>query len=109
MGGGCILSAGNTGESSFKMEAKIYVGNLAKSTSQEDLNTLFAQAGQVVSVDVIKDRNSGEPKGFAFITMSAQSEADKAISLFNAYSLGDQEIKVNMAKPREQRGFDTRN
>ncbi|HZM20120.1 MAG TPA: RNA-binding protein [Anaerolineales bacterium] len=91
------------------MEAKIYVGNLAKSTSQEDLNTLFAQAGQVVSVDVIKDRNSGEPKGFAFITMSAQSEADKAISLFNAYSLGDQEIKVNMAKPREQRGFDTRN
>jgi RNA recognition motif-containing protein len=91
------------------MEAKIYVGNLAKSTSQEDLNTLFAQAGQVVSVDVIKDRNSGEPKGFAFITMSAQSEADKAISLFNAYSLGDQEIKVNMAKPREQRGVDTRN
>lgn len=109
MGGGCNLSAGNTGESSFKMEAKIYVGNLAKSTSQEDLNTLFTQAGQVVSVDVIKDRNSGEPKGFAFITMSAQSEADKAISLFNAYSLGDHELKVNMAKPREQRGFDTRN
>ena len=93
----------------FKMEAKIYVGNLTKSTSEQDLNTLFAQAGQVVSVDMIKDRNSGEPKGFAFITMSAQSEADKAISMFNAYSLGDQALKVDLAKPREQRGFDTKN
>ena len=93
----------------FKMEAKIYVGNLTKSTSEQDLNTLFTQAGQVVSVDMIKDRNSGEPKGFAFITMSAQSEADKAISMFNAYSLGDQALKVDLAKPREQRGFDTKN
>ena len=91
------------------METKLYVGNLAKSTSLEDLNTLFAQAGQVLFVDMIKDRNSGQPKGFAFITMSAQNEADKAISMFNAYSLGDQELKVNLAKPREQRGFDTKN
>jgi len=91
------------------METKLYVGNLAKSTSLEDLNTLFAQAGQVLFVDMIKDRNSGQPKGFAFITMSAQSEADKAISMFNAYSLGEQELKVNLAKPREQRGFDTKN
>ena len=51
MGGGFNLSAGNTGESSIKMEAKIYVGNLDKSTSQEDLNTLFAQAGRVTAVD----------------------------------------------------------
>jgi RNA recognition motif-containing protein len=91
------------------METKIYVGNLAKSTSLDDLNTLFAQAGQVLFVDMIKDRNSGEPKGFAFITMSAQSEADKAVSMFNAYSLGNQELKVDLAKPRVQRGFDTRN
>ena len=91
------------------METKIYVRNLAKSASLEDLNTLFAQAGQVLFLDLIKDRNSGEPKGFAFITMSAQSEADKAINMFNAYSLGDQELKVDLAKPREQRGFDTRN
>lgn len=93
----------------FNMEAKIYVGNLARSTSQADLNNLFAQAGQVVSVDVIKDRKSGESKGFAFITMSAQSEADKAISMFNAYALGDLALTVNLAKPREQRGFDTKN
>lgn len=93
----------------FIMETKIYVGNLARSTSLEDLNTLFAQAGKVLFVDLIKDRNSGEPKGFAFVTMSAQSEADKAISMFNTYSLGNQELKVVLAKPREQRGFDTRN
>ena len=91
------------------MDTKLYVGNLAKSTSLEDLNTLFAQAGQVLLVDMIKDRKSGGGKGFAFITMSAQSEADKAISMFNTYSLADQELKVNLAKPREQRGFDTRN
>jgi len=110
MGGGCIFFQPVIPEKVvFTMEAKIYVGNLAKSTSLEDLNTLFAQAGQVLFVDMIKDRNSGEPKGFAFITMSAQSEADKAISMFNAYSLGDQELKVDLAKPREQRGFDTRN
>ena len=93
----------------FNMEAKIYVGNLARATSQADLNNLFTQAGQVVSVDVIKDRKSGEPKGYAFITMSAQSEADKAISMFNAYALGDLALTVNLAKPREQRGFDAKN
>ena len=82
------------------METKIYVRNLAKSTSLKDLNTLFAQAGEVLLVDLIKDRNSGEPKGFAFITMSAQSEADKAISLFNAYSLGDHELKVDRVNPK---------
>jgi RNA recognition motif-containing protein len=91
------------------LDTKLYVGNLAKSTNLEDLNTLFAQAGQVLFVDMIKDRKSGEGKGFAFITMSARSEADKAISMFNTYSLGDQELKVNLAKPREQRGFDTGN
>ena len=91
------------------MEAKIYVGNLARSTNQADLNKLFTQAGQVVSVDVIKDRKSGEPKGYAFVTMSAQSEADKAISMFNAYSLGDLALTVNLAKTREQRGFETKN
>ena len=87
------------------MEAKVYVGNLSKSTTQEELNTLFAQAGQVTAAEVVKDRKSGESKGFAFITMSAQSEADKAISMFNAYSLSDHELKVDLSKPREQRGF----
>jgi RNA recognition motif-containing protein len=86
------------------MEAKLYVGNLSKSTTQEELNTLFAQAGQVTAAEVIKDRKSGESKGFAFITMSAQSEADKAVSMFDTYALSDHALKVSLAKPREQRG-----
>ena len=89
------------------MEAKVYVGNLSKSTTQDELNTLFAQAGEVTSAEVIKDRKSGESKGFAFITMSAQSEADKAVSLFDSYSLSDHTLKVSLARPREQRGVTT--
>ena len=87
------------------METKLFVGNLSKSTTQEELNALFAQAGDVTATEVIKDRTSGESKGFAIITMSAQSEADKAVSMFNMYSLSDHALKVSMAKPREQRGI----
>jgi RNA recognition motif-containing protein len=84
------------------MEVQLYVGNLSKSTTQDELNALFAQAGEVSAVDVIKDRRSGESKGFAFVTMSAQSEADKAISMFNAYSFGEHDLKVSMAKAKAQ-------
>ncbi len=86
------------------MDARLYVGNLSKSTTQEELNALFAEAGEVTAAEVIKDRKSGESKGFAFITMSMQSEADKAISMFNTYSLSDHDLKVSPAKPREQHG-----
>jgi RNA recognition motif-containing protein len=82
------------------MDVRLYVGNLAKSTTEEELKTLFTQAGSVASVDMVKDRNSGESKGFAFVTMGQQTEADKAISMFNAYSLADRELKVNVAKPK---------
>jgi len=88
----------------LKMEAKLYVGNLSKSTTPEELNVLFAQAGEVTAAEVIKDRKSGESKGFAFITMSAQSEADKAVSMFNAYSLTEHTLEVSLVKPRQQRG-----
>lgn len=86
------------------MEVKLYVGNLSKSTTQDELNILFTQAGEVTDAEVYKDRKSGESRGFAFITMSAQSEADKAVSMFNAYSLSDHALKVSLAKPREQHG-----
>ena len=86
------------------METKLHVGNLSKSTTQEELNVLFTQAGQVTAVEVIKKRKSGESRGFAFVTMGEQTEADQAISMFNAYSLNDHALKVSMAKPREQRG-----
>ena len=85
------------------MDVKLYVGNLAKSTTSEELKTLFTQAGAVTAVDIIKDRDSGQSKGFAFITMTAQADADKAISMFNAYSLSEHELKVNIAKPRVER------
>ncbi len=85
------------------MDVKLYVGNMNKSTTSAELNTLFAQAGTVTNVDVIKDRDSGLSKGFGFITMTAQADADKAISMFNAYSLGGNDLKVNIAKPRVER------
>jgi RNA recognition motif-containing protein len=87
----------------LKMEAKLHVGNLSKSTTQDELNALFAQAGQVTAVEVIKERRTGESKGFAFVTMSEQSEADKAVSMFNAYSLSDHALKVSPAKPPQER------
>lgn len=87
------------------IETVLYVGNLSKSTTQEDLNVLFAQAGDVMSVDVMKDRKSGESNGFAFITMSAQSEADKAISMFHAYSLDDRSLRVALVTSRKKRGL----
>jgi RNA recognition motif-containing protein len=86
------------------MEIRIYVGNLAKSTTQDEITALFAQEGEVTSVDLIKDRDSGQSKGFAFVTMTSQENADKAISKYNGYSLAGNEIKVNVAKPRVDRG-----
>ena len=85
------------------MDTRVYVGNLSKSTTQEELNTLFATAGAVTSVEVVKDRSSGESKGFAFISMGTQESADKAIGMFNAYSFAGNELKVNIAKPREEK------
>lgn len=85
------------------MEVRLYVGNLAKSTSEGELNTLFTQAGPVKSVEIVKDRSTGESKGFAFVNMNDQADADKAISMFNAYSLSERELKVNIAKPRVER------
>ncbi len=85
------------------MDTRIYVGNLAKSTTEEELKTLFVQAGAVSAVEVVKDRDTGQSKGFAFVTMTDQGEADKAIGMFNAYSLSEHELKVNIAKPKPQR------
>lgn len=86
------------------MESKIYVGNLSYSTTEDDLRTLFSEAGTVVSVALIKDRDSGQSKGFGFIEMSNQVEAEKAISMFNGRQVGDRELKVNLARPREEKG-----
>ncbi len=82
------------------MDVRLYVGNLNKSTTEDELKKLFAQAGNVSAAEIIKERGSNESKGFGFVTMTDQAEAEKAISMFNAYSLADRELKVNVAKPR---------
>jgi RNA recognition motif-containing protein len=86
------------------MESKLYVGNLSYNTTEDDLRTLFAQAGSVTSVDLIKDRMTGSSKGFAFVQMGNQSEAENAIRMFNGYKLDNRELKVNLARPREESG-----
>lgn len=85
------------------MEAKLYVGNLSKATTQDELKTLFAQAGEVTLAEVVKDRKSGESRGFAFVTMSTQSEADNAMKMFNLYPLGGHTLNVNLANSKEKR------
>jgi len=86
------------------METKIYVGNLSYNTTEDELREMFSQAGTVVSVALIKDRDSGRSKGFAFIEMSNQAEVENAIRMFNGKSCDDRELKVNMARPKDERG-----
>jgi RNA recognition motif-containing protein len=85
------------------MEVKLYVGNLSYSTTEEQLRTLFAEAGTVKTVTLIKDRDTGRSKGFAFVEFETQVEAQKAISMFNGKSMGDRDLTVNLARPREER------
>ena len=87
------------------MQTKLYVGNLSYETTEDDLRNLFAQAGTVTSVALIKDRDTGRSKGFAFVEMSAQVEAEKAIQMFNGYTMSDRQLKVNAARPKEERSF----
>jgi len=87
------------------MEATLYIGNLPRFTTGKELNTLFTQAGEVTALNIITDRLTGGSKGYAYITMSAQSEADKAVSMFNTYFLDDHQLRVMLTKRRGQRGF----
>ena len=86
------------------MDIMLYVGNLAKSTTEDELKGLFSQVGEVTSLKIMKDRNSGESKEYGFLTMSAESEADKAISRFNNYSFSEHKLKVCLTSPRARRG-----
>src|SRR5215211_6629253 len=84
------------------MTKRIYVGNLSYQTTENDLTTLFEQAGQVESVNVITDRDTGRSKGFAFVEMSNE-DADKAITQFNGAEVNGRALTVNEARPREER------
>jgi RNA recognition motif-containing protein len=93
------------------METKLFVGNLSYNTTEDDLRDLFAQAGTIVSVVVIKDRDTGRSRGFGFVEMSSQEEAQKGITLFDGTQLDERTIRVNFAQPKEERprqGYDRR-
>jgi cold-inducible RNA-binding protein len=86
------------------MDVKLYVGNMSYNTTEEDLRGLFAQAGNVTSVALIKDRTTGQSKGFAFVEMDSQASAQKAITMFKDYVMNDRPLSVSFARPREERG-----
>ena len=85
------------------MEAKLYVGNLSYDTTEQNLRELFMQAGNVNSVALIKEPGTQRSKGFAFVEMGSASEVQKAISMFNGYTLDERQLTVNVARPREER------
>jgi RNA recognition motif-containing protein len=82
---------------------KIYVGNLNFQTDEESLRTSFAQFGQVDTVDIVRDRDSGQPRGFAFVEMSNDSEADAAIAGLNGQQVDGRALTVNEARPKAER------
>ncbi|HEX9927951.1 MAG TPA: RNA-binding protein [Pyrinomonadaceae bacterium] len=83
---------------------KLYIGNLAFQTTDEDLSGLFSQAGTVNSANIVTDRDSGFSRGFGFIEMSSKEEGESAISMFNGKDVDGRSLKVNEARPREDRG-----
>src|SRR5947208_1038338 len=87
----------------ISMSTKLYVGNLAFQTTSQELQELFAQAGTVQSASVVEDRDTGRSRGFAFVEMSTSEEASSAIEQFNGQEVGGRPLKVNEAKPRENR------
>jgi len=91
------------GERYISMSTKLYVGNLAFQTTTQELQQLFGQAGTVQSASVVEDRDTGRSRGFAFIEMSSEEEANSAIEQFNGKEVGGRALKVNEAKPRENR------
>src|SRR5262249_20008026 len=86
------------------MSKKIYVGNLSFQTTDSDLNDLFAQFGEVESVSIITDRDTGRSKGFGFVAMNDES-AEKAISQLNGTQLNGRALTVNEARPMVKRDF----
>ena len=81
----------------------IYVGNISFQTTEQDLDAAFSAYGQVDRVQIVKDRDSGQSRGFAFVEMANPAEADKAVEALNGADLGGRTLTVNEAKPREPR------
>ena len=86
------------------MSTKLYVGNLPYETSETDLQTLFETTGQVASINIVRDRATGQARGFAFVEMSDTEGARKAISELDKHQYGGRSLTVNEAKPMQPRG-----
>jgi cold-inducible RNA-binding protein len=85
------------------MSRKLYVGNLPYETNESDLETLFAEAGGVESVNVIRDRETGRARGFAFVEMATDQDAQQAVNTLNEREFGGRRLTVNEAKPQVPR------
>ena len=85
------------------MSEKLFVGNLSFNTTENDLQDAFAAHGTVVEANLMMDRATGRPRGFAFVTMSTPEEAQKAIAAMNGKQLDGRALTVNVARPREER------
>ena len=86
------------------MARKLYVGNLPYDTNDQDLSALFATAGTVDSVNVMRDQATGRARGFAFIELASDEDAQKAISMLNEHQLGGRSLTVNEARPKAAGG-----
>ncbi|MCA1589780.1 MAG: RNA-binding protein [Acidobacteria bacterium] len=84
---------------------KLYVGNLPFSMSNQDLCDIFGEIGAVETASVVEDRDTGRSRGFGFVEMSSREDGEKAIEELNGKDFNGRELKVNEAKPRENRGF----
>jgi RNA recognition motif-containing protein len=98
-----IASDINLNEDKFIMSMKLYVGGLAYSVTEQELESAFAEHGKVTSVAVITDRQTGQSKGFGFVEMSDDTEAKAAMSALNGKELSGRNIIVNEARPQEDR------
>ena len=85
------------------MDVMLYVGNLAKAISENELRSLFSQVGEVTSLRIMRNRDTGESNEYGFLTMSAQSEADRAVSRFDNYLLSEHRLKVSLTRARAKR------
>ena len=88
------------------MASKLFVGNLAFTTTENDLQDYFAQAGPVMAVNIMQDRATGRSRGFAFVEMSTPEDASKAIGMFHKKDFQGRPLTVNEARPREERPRD---
>lgn len=87
------------------MSVKLYVGNLPHQMTEEQLQSIFSEAGHVASAKIITDRQTGQPRGFGFVEMETKLEGQKAISMLNGKNIDGRALSVNEARPQQKGGF----